>query len=284
MDPNYNHENFNTDDYQKDSDLWHDDGNIHVRAETTIFRVHRSILAGRSLFFRDILYKNTNHPSRENQDPLPLTLFEKDGDVKLMLLAIYNLNFIQNPLANVELKTAVSMLYLGFAYKIGLLFELALKHLSSLFPTTLEKWDNPSAATVIVPRSDEDFLSTLLQIVVHAANARIWWLLPALLHSCCTHSLIDIVKNDIYKKKLTEHQLFWDISQLKDASRKEPVGKSRGSGIWNRSNGGAIPPWKDYPVQEGKGSSSRGSVFRASIDVGNCMKKEEKPFGRYYRQ
>ncbi|KAJ3514473.1 hypothetical protein NLJ89_g2362 [Agrocybe chaxingu] len=262
MDPKYNHKNFNIDNYQKDSDLWYDDGNVH--------------------FFRDLFDKNSNNPERETQDPLPLTLFEKVGDVKLMFLAAYNLNFMPDPLAKVELKTAVSMLYLGFAYKIGLLFELALKHLSSVFPTSLGKWDNPSAATMIVPRSDEDFLSTLLQIVVHAANARTWWLLPAVLYSCCTHSLIDIVRNDVYKKKLSEHQRESIITthemqtgvgrrmysflghipaegcRSKRACRKIARKWYLESLEWRCNN-----PWKDYPSQEGKGSFSGGSVTHA---------------------
>ncbi len=81
----------------KDADIWFNDGNIIlVSAESTGFRVHRSVLARNAEFFRDML--QLAHPEPE-EDASPaestvLPLEDSTNDLKVFLNALYTLGYV----------------------------------------------------------------------------------------------------------------------------------------------------------------------------------------------
>ncbi|KAJ7778504.1 hypothetical protein B0H16DRAFT_1503779, partial [Mycena metata] len=72
------------------SSIWHDDGSVVLQAETTLFRVHWTILALQSSFFRDMrdLPQPADQPSIEGC-PL-IELQDSSKDVEHLLDALYN--------------------------------------------------------------------------------------------------------------------------------------------------------------------------------------------------
>ena len=72
------------------SDLWYDDGNIVLQADSSLFRVSLGVLAARSPVFDDI----QNLPRSQDQEmygdcPL-MVLHDKAEDLANFLRAVYN--------------------------------------------------------------------------------------------------------------------------------------------------------------------------------------------------
>ncbi|KAJ7610527.1 hypothetical protein FB45DRAFT_1038093 [Roridomyces roridus] len=82
------------------SSIWYFDGSVVLQAETTQFRVHRSILAASSAIFKDML--GVHHAPSEKEttvdgEPLVQMHDDKAKDVELVLLALYDRKFFQKP-------------------------------------------------------------------------------------------------------------------------------------------------------------------------------------------
>ncbi|KAJ7611822.1 hypothetical protein FB45DRAFT_941104, partial [Roridomyces roridus] len=71
------------------AELWFDDGSIVIQAENTQFRVHRSILAARSLIFRD-MFSFPQPLDAELVEGCPLArLHDSAAELSVFLRAIF---------------------------------------------------------------------------------------------------------------------------------------------------------------------------------------------------
>ncbi|KAF9234993.1 hypothetical protein BU15DRAFT_89738 [Melanogaster broomeanus] len=103
-------------------DLWFSDGSIVLRAEHTLFRVHKSLLA------------------RHSDTPLVQPSGDIEGYVAHLLTALVDgPNFGNNDLADFEVVSGI--LRLATKYLVDSLREKALDHLAVAWPTTLKGWD-----------------------------------------------------------------------------------------------------------------------------------------------
>ncbi|KAI6126074.1 hypothetical protein EDD16DRAFT_1555032 [Pisolithus croceorrhizus] len=105
--------------------LWFCDGSIVLRAENTLFRVHKSLLARHSGFFHDLF----TLPQLVAKDPSP-PRGDVEGcqDVANLLTAL-----VDGPYSGI--------LRLSTKYLVDALREKALNHLALAWPTTLKGWD-----------------------------------------------------------------------------------------------------------------------------------------------
>ena len=72
------------------SDLWYDDGNIVLKAESSLFRVFLGVLAAHSPVFSDI-QKLPRSQDQEMYDDCPLmVLHDKAEDLANFLRAVFN--------------------------------------------------------------------------------------------------------------------------------------------------------------------------------------------------
>jgi hypothetical protein len=72
------------------SDLWYDDGNIVLQAESSLFRVFLGVLAAHSAIFNDI-QKLPRSQDQEMYGDCPLmVLHDKAEDLANFLRAVYN--------------------------------------------------------------------------------------------------------------------------------------------------------------------------------------------------
>jgi len=71
-------------------DLWYNDGSIVLNAETTLFRVHRTILSAYSTVFSDMF----SNPQPPNQDAIDgcavICLHDTANDMEFLLRALIN--------------------------------------------------------------------------------------------------------------------------------------------------------------------------------------------------
>jgi hypothetical protein len=145
----------------KHPDLWFCDGSIILRAEDTLFRVHKSQLARHSPFFRDLF--SLPQPSADNTTSSPtvvasgnaplqidtineieacpvLRLYDTAEDVENLLTALYDgPNFGKNDPADFRMVSGI--LRLSTKYLVDSLRTKALVHLSRAWPTSLKGWD-----------------------------------------------------------------------------------------------------------------------------------------------
>ncbi|KAJ7502975.1 hypothetical protein B0H11DRAFT_1711569, partial [Mycena galericulata] len=123
------------------SDIWHNDGSVVLQAEDTQFRVHWSVLALHSSFFRDLqgLPQPADQPSVEGCPVVELS--DPVEYVEYLLGALYN-PFVISPRA-LSLPTLGALIQLGRKYDFHQLPALATRT-----PDTLEWW--PYKATRIV--------------------------------------------------------------------------------------------------------------------------------------
>ncbi|KAG1899490.1 uncharacterized protein F5891DRAFT_1233197 [Suillus fuscotomentosus] len=159
----------------KHTDLWFCDGSIILRAEDTLFRVHKSQLARHSAFFRDLF--SLPQPSAESADSTTsssptvvvnnnpalqidttnevegcpvLRLHDTSEDVENLLTALYDgPNFGKNDPTDFRMVSGI--LRLATKYLVDSLRTKALVHLSKAWPTSLKGWD----AREDVTRDDE---------------------------------------------------------------------------------------------------------------------------------
>ena len=75
--------------YTREADLWYDDGDIVIQAETTQFRVFKGVLASLSDFFKD-MFSIPQPPSDEEVDGCPvLRVYDSARDWTYILRAIF---------------------------------------------------------------------------------------------------------------------------------------------------------------------------------------------------
>ncbi|KAJ6504145.1 hypothetical protein C8R47DRAFT_1038420 [Mycena vitilis] len=122
------------------SDIWQDDGNVVLQAESTQFRVHWSVLSKNSSFFHG-LRNLPQPPDQPTVEGCPVvTLHDSVLDVKYLLEALYNPHcFAEDKLS---LAFVAALVRLGRKYDFKHLLEAAVKRLAYENPTTLDKYES----------------------------------------------------------------------------------------------------------------------------------------------
>ncbi|KAF7291783.1 BTB domain-containing protein [Mycena chlorophos] len=117
--------------------LWFDADAVVLRADDTVFRVSRSILAARSTVFRDMVafpQPAAGTPDVETIDGIPVVrMFDSPEDVEPFLRAIFDSRLVPN-LKHFNFLAVLSILRLSHKYGVEYLFQRALIHLEHVYP------------------------------------------------------------------------------------------------------------------------------------------------------
>ncbi|KAJ7177496.1 hypothetical protein C8R43DRAFT_872384 [Mycena crocata] len=146
------------------SNIWYEDGGVVLQAQDTQFRVHWSILAQQSSFFRDMqgLPQPVDQPSVDGCPVIELP--DSVEDVRYLLKALYTPSVIQPAslwytLTHVHrtflehaipLAAVAAFIRLGRKYAFAELLNSAVARLTFVNPITLEDYDTPCASERIV--------------------------------------------------------------------------------------------------------------------------------------
>ncbi|KIM91580.1 hypothetical protein PILCRDRAFT_733 [Piloderma croceum F 1598] len=163
-------------------DPWLDDGNIILQAESTQFRVVRSILSASSSVFGDMF----SFPQPENENLVygcPVVhVSDTAEDLHHVLKALYC--FVDNePL---PLVVIAAFLRLGRKYNIQQLYSEALKRLEFEFPSTFEEYDRSSGSFTLIDVQDVGHDASLFAVINLARENDILHILPAAFYIACT--------------------------------------------------------------------------------------------------
>ncbi|KAJ6630388.1 hypothetical protein B0H10DRAFT_1774531 [Mycena sp. CBHHK59/15] len=127
-------------------ELWFDDGGLVIRAQSSLFRVSRAILAARSCVFKDML-SFPQPPESELIEGCPVVqLHDSADDMTVFLRAIFDSEFFMPYPAPTSFDIIAGILRLSNKYAVEYLRRRALVHLSSAYPTTLSAYDESTSS------------------------------------------------------------------------------------------------------------------------------------------
>ncbi|KAI0038434.1 hypothetical protein FA95DRAFT_1613397 [Auriscalpium vulgare] len=130
-------------EYTRHQDLWLEDGTIVIVAESTLFRVHKSVLRRHSDFFFDMFAMPQPEFTEEMVDGCPVVQFhDTAADVAHILSALYTRVHEAPSVERFDYISAI--LRLGGKYQIRALEREALRRLQEAYPTRLEDFQRAS--------------------------------------------------------------------------------------------------------------------------------------------
>ncbi|KAF7292519.1 BTB domain-containing protein [Mycena kentingensis (nom. inval.)] len=194
--------------------LWFEDGTLVVKAQTSLFKVHRSLLSARSSVFRDML-AFPQHGVGETLDDCPLVELPDGGAaVEHLLRAIYDSAYFMPHPEKIELAELLDILLLAHKYDVKYLFIQALKHLDAVFyfPSYTSYQESRHKLLVDGDVWDSEFAFNVAPLAaVHAAlvtvDAR--WLLPLVRYKLSTAFVASIAETPELDVGLIRQLLLW---------------------------------------------------------------------------
>ncbi|KAF9026530.1 hypothetical protein BDZ89DRAFT_1016194 [Hymenopellis radicata] len=123
--------------------LWFNNGDIVLKAENTLFRVTRGILAYHSPVFLQMVLHSESNTFIEGCRVLILP--DSAEDTSHFLQAIHDSAYY-DPSKDTPFSVISGVLRMSTKYEVHPLRQMAVRHLQRLFPPTLEAWDQRSKA------------------------------------------------------------------------------------------------------------------------------------------
>ncbi|KAJ7048647.1 hypothetical protein C8F01DRAFT_1070369 [Mycena amicta] len=174
-------------------DLWFADDNLILRADNTVFRVSKGVLAARSTVFRDMLAFDSPsvEDGEEMVDGCPVVrLHDSASDVEVFLRAIFDSSFFEPPPSKTTLPTIAGILRLSHKYDVQYLRRRALQHLDTGYPTSLAVYEVSGAETFSSDGLDDSLLTIRVASEVGAT-----WVLPTAFYFLCYSDMREILNS-----------------------------------------------------------------------------------------
>ncbi|KAJ7077641.1 hypothetical protein B0H15DRAFT_861447 [Mycena belliarum] len=169
-------------------ELWFADDNLILRAESTLFRVSKGVLAARSSVFRDMLAFG-DAAGEETLDGCPVVrMHDSAADVHAFLRAIFDSSFFEPPPAKTDLAAITGILRLAHKYDVQFLRRRALQHLDTGYPTSLAVYEVSGGETFA-----SDGLDDALRTIQVASEVGAPWVLPTAFYFLCYSDMRDIL-------------------------------------------------------------------------------------------
>ncbi|KZP28193.1 hypothetical protein FIBSPDRAFT_817787 [Athelia psychrophila] len=212
------------------SDIWFEDGNVVIQAETTQYKIYRGALAASSPIFRD-MFGMPQPPSQGEVtvEGCPVVhLSDTAADVTIVFQALFLRGHVVagGPL---PIETVAAFLRLGKKYEIELLHAEALKRLRYEYPTTLDdlpmptghKFNRRTQNTMIFTEVDGD--GPHVAVAHLAREQRLHSTLPLALYWCCidysAEGLVEMVTRDAATTVLSKSDLIKCLTVQSSLSR-----------------------------------------------------------------
>ncbi|KAJ7455106.1 hypothetical protein FB451DRAFT_1099413 [Mycena latifolia] len=207
--------------------LWFEEDNLILRAENTLFRVSKGVLAARSSVFRDMLsfpqagfpFPQKDDDGDEHIDGCPVVrLHDSAADVAYFLRAIFDSSFFEPPPAKTDLAAITGILRLSHKYDVQYLRRRALLHLDTGYPTSLAVYEISGSETF-----SSDGLDDSLRTIEVAAEVGATWVLPTAFYFLCYSDMRDILSAPTWGHLAPAHQTTAIVSYTRQRTACPPV-------------------------------------------------------------
>ncbi|KAJ6583480.1 hypothetical protein DFH09DRAFT_1144604 [Mycena vulgaris] len=164
--------------------LWFSNETLILRAENSIFRVTKSILAARSPVFQSMFeFPQPSSAGDEMMDGSPVVrLHDSATDVEPFLRAIFDSSYFMPPPAEIDFHAALGILRLSHKYDVDYLHKRALQHLETVYPIDVAKV--PAQTSV---NYENGVIALDLKAIPIFQEVGATWLLPYAFYSVGTY-------------------------------------------------------------------------------------------------
>ncbi|KAJ7450077.1 hypothetical protein B0H11DRAFT_1877656 [Mycena galericulata] len=182
--------------------LWFEEDNLIIRAEDSLFRVSKGVLAARSPVFKGMLFglprPNPAHIVTMYGCPV-IQLHHSAADVEYFLRAIFDSEFFLPPPAKSFFWAVVGILRLAYEYDVKYLLRRALFHFETFYPSIIDGqrvYDDPpedSSEQDPADKPESSVNACVLVALQVASEVGALWNIPCIIYDCCTLELGAIV-------------------------------------------------------------------------------------------
>ncbi|KIY43427.1 hypothetical protein FISHEDRAFT_78293 [Fistulina hepatica ATCC 64428] len=205
--------------------LYFEDGNIVLQADRALFRLYKGLLAARSTFFCDML----SFPQPEKQElfrDCPLVVLHDDPqDATQFLRAIFDSSFFEKN-DTTTFEVVAGILRLSTKYDVPYLRQRALSHLLTVYPPTLQEWEERTVRRTIPPTPNIAIAALELARATHVTE-----ILPAVMYACSSgFSVTEIFDGVAFEDRVIraspqdQRSLILGRDKLIEAKRKQVFG------------------------------------------------------------
>ncbi|EMD41182.1 hypothetical protein CERSUDRAFT_111734 [Gelatoporia subvermispora B] len=171
-----------TSDFESDSTLWFEDGNVIMVADSVGFRLYRGVLSARSTVFQN-LFQIPQPTDGETYEGCPvIRLQDTAEDLRHLLRAFMGYTNFPDP-ARPTFKEVVALARLSHKYDVEDLQKASEAQLKSMFPTRYEDWESMKLSLSL-----EDAIQAIN--LAHLTNTPS--ILPLAMYRCCKFPLESI--------------------------------------------------------------------------------------------
>ncbi|KAJ3555905.1 hypothetical protein NM688_g2323 [Phlebia brevispora] len=160
----------------KSSAIWFADGDVILRTDDSLFRVHGNTLRKQSSVLEEMLQAADKDGSVYEDCPV-IRLHDTGDDMRAFLSAVYTPSYRPKGRSDAEVKDLIAILRLSTKYSALLLREQVVSVLSRQFPPTLRRWDSRTY--------NVHFERNAYAIANVIRESNLYRLLPTVLLHCC---------------------------------------------------------------------------------------------------
>ncbi|KAJ7100438.1 hypothetical protein C8R44DRAFT_859346 [Mycena epipterygia] len=158
--------------------LWFEDGGLIIRAQTTLFRVSRDVLATHSSIFRDMLFLPSGEDNMMDGCPF-VHLPDNAKDVGYFLRALFDYRFFDPYPARTTFPILAGVLRMSHKYEVKGLLKRGLKHFSSGYFTSFADWQSKKS------QSSWMHCGSRIPVISLARQVSAEWIIPLAVYQLC---------------------------------------------------------------------------------------------------
>ncbi|KAJ7677049.1 hypothetical protein DFH06DRAFT_1169601 [Mycena polygramma] len=168
--------------------LWFSNDTLVLRAENSIFRVSKSMLAARSSVFESMIeFPPSTADGDQMMDGSPVVrLHDSASEVEAFLRAIFDSSYFMPPPAEVDFHVVLGILRLSHKYDVAYLHTRALAHLERVYPLDHTIYSTLTTVTQPHQRMSLGFHLTAVPVLIEVDAT---WLLPSAYYAIGTYEL-----------------------------------------------------------------------------------------------
>ncbi|KAM5544055.1 hypothetical protein V8D89_002241 [Ganoderma adspersum] len=195
---------------KRDSEVWFEDGNIVIIAQTTAFRFHKTVVAIHSSVFRDLFSIPRPSPTGEEVDETfdgcpVVRVSDTSYDFRELIRAIYSGVSYLHPEQAVTFPVLAALARLSHKYQLDQLLAAAIHRLKGTFTTQLDVWEHSGRFYMRSPLRLE--YSNAIEALNLFRLLDRPEMIPVALYECCQHGPAFLLHGVTRKDGVTQESL-----------------------------------------------------------------------------